>query len=128
MELGLSYANFANYVASFKDKQSSPSLPLQAHSVTLSPTPSTESQNGGSPKNAAAVAAALGAGQSTVTSIHHLFPSPVNANGGGGGGGGRARSKLASTSSLASQVGFLRPHSSSYLSLFKYYMQNYFLR
>ena len=82
------------------------SLSLQAHSVTLSPTPSTESQNGGSPKNAAtAVAAALGGGvggtQSAVTSIHHLFPSPVNANGGGGG----ARSKLASTSSLTSQVG-----------------------
>ena len=78
--------------------------------MTLSPTPSTESQNGGgSPKNAAAVAAALGGGagaQSAVTSIHHLFPSPVNANGGGGG----ARSKLASTSSLASQVRTLSCH------------------
>ncbi len=48
----------------------------QANSVTLSPAPSLDSQNGSSPKHAEAAMAALAAASATITSIHQLYPPP----------------------------------------------------
>lgn len=71
----------------------------QANSVTLSPAPSTDSQNGGSPKNdvvttlaGGTVSSLTAANASSITSIHQLYPSPANASNG-------ARRKHTSSSS-----------------------------
>ena len=67
----------------------------QTNSVTLSPAPSIESQNGGSPKHATALAAAKAAAaaaassggvdpllHSNVTSIRQLYPGPSSSGNG----------------------------------------------
>lgn len=51
----------------------------QTNSVTLSPSPSVDSMNGGSPKHSDTVtssAAANAAAPSSITSIHQLYPTP----------------------------------------------------
>jgi hypothetical protein len=67
----------------------------QTNSVALSPAPSIESQNGGSPKHMSALAAAAKAAaassssgvdslvHSNVTSIRQLYPGPTHSEAGG---------------------------------------------
>ncbi|XP_059079096.1 ets DNA-binding protein pokkuri-like isoform X2 [Tigriopus californicus] len=71
----------------------------QTNSVTLSPAPSIDSQNGGSPKHnealAAAAAAAAAAASTGITSIHQLYPNPKNnlsSSGSQGQGKGQSHS------------------------------------
>lgn len=112
----------------------------QTNSVTLSPAPSIESQNGGSPKHANAMAAAVAAAQaaaaaqngsgvdplvhsSNVTSIRQLYPGPSSSGNNGNlsvppplgviGNGNNRRSHSASSSHSDSEDSSSADHNST---------------